>query len=895
MSTSCAACGAPIDPDAIFCSRCGLNLTTEFKAAAPMATVPDAIGRLGAALGERYAVERELGRGGMATVYLARDCKHDREVAIKVLHPDLAATIGGERFEREIRLAGKLQHPHILGMYDSGAADGLLYYVMPFVRGESLRDRIDRERMLPVDDAIRIALEVASALGHAHEQGVVHRDIKPENILLSGEHALVADFGIAKAATEAGEQKLTQTGMAIGTPVYMAPEQSSGDVVGPTADLYSLGCVLYEMLTGEPPFTGSNAMAIMARHLMEQPPSVRVVRNTVPEEVEDAIYFVLNKNPVDRPQTAMQFAQALGGAVGHTTTMRVMRATQTRRVPGPMTMQYEVPADLVAAPVPWYRQPTVALGAVLLVAVAAVGGWLATRGSPVAAATLGAEARRIAVLHFTDLSRDSSLGPVAEGLTTGLIQTLATSPSLTVISRDGIEPYRDASIGVDSIARALRVGFLVRGEVEPVRDSVRVTVRLDDGAGVRYGSGAITLAKDRVAGMADSLGTVAADLIRAQLGQELRVQTQRASTANQEAWLLAQRGLQEQRRAQALSRPEDGAEREATFARADSFLAVAEALDPRWSQSAAMRATLAYVHSRAVGGEPTLIRPLVETGIAHADRALERNPNDAEALEMRGTLRYWGFLTLPADEQRKEEALALAQADLERATQVNRMQASAYATLSAVYASVRGKSPTDILLAATTAFQVDEFHAAANLTFARAFNATYDLGNTAAAQDWCERYRARFPNEPRVLRCQLWMMTMPTAQNPNVDRAWVLADSIVRRASPRDSARMRLLGRILAAGVIVRAARGDAALLDSARRVVSRSLGDAVIDPSRELPYFGAFVLTAAGDGADAVRLLAEYIAANPLRAAALRDDPGWWFRSIAERPDYRQLVDRGR
>ncbi len=220
--------------------------------------------RLRVSIGDRYTIERELGRGGMATVFLARDVKHDREVAIKVLHPELSASIGAERFEREIKLAAKLQHPHILGLYDSGNADGLLYYVMPFVRGEALRDRLDREGMLPVEDALRITLEVCSALNYAHEQGIVHRDIKPENILLSGEHSLVADFGIARAANDASQQKLTQTGMAVGTPVYMAPEQSTGDPVGPTADIYSLGCMLYEMLAGEPPFTGPNAMAIMA-------------------------------------------------------------------------------------------------------------------------------------------------------------------------------------------------------------------------------------------------------------------------------------------------------------------------------------------------------------------------------------------------------------------------------------------------------------------------------------------------------------------------------------------------------------------------------------------------------------------------------------------------------
>ncbi|HEY0778291.1 MAG TPA: serine/threonine-protein kinase, partial [Gemmatirosa sp.] len=219
---------------------------------------------LAAALAGRYAAERAIGRGGMATVYLARDRKHERAVAIKVLRPELAASIGAERFLREIRVAATMQHPHVLGLYDSGEAGGLLYYVMPFVAGESLRDRMRRAGQLPVEEALRIAAEVADALAYAHGRGTVHRDIKPENVLLSEGHAVVADFGIARA-TAPGAERLTETGMALGTPAYMSPEQAAGDPgVGPSTDVYALGCVLCEMLVGEPPFTGPNGMAVMA-------------------------------------------------------------------------------------------------------------------------------------------------------------------------------------------------------------------------------------------------------------------------------------------------------------------------------------------------------------------------------------------------------------------------------------------------------------------------------------------------------------------------------------------------------------------------------------------------------------------------------------------------------
>ncbi|HEU5261101.1 MAG TPA: serine/threonine-protein kinase, partial [Gemmatimonadales bacterium] len=222
----------------------------------------DPLGLLRAALAGRYTIERTLGRGGMATVYLARDLRHQRAVAVKVLRPDLFDSSGRERFLREIEIAAGLQHPNILPLHDSGAADGLLYYVMPYVEGESLRDRLDRENQLPVDEALRIAREVAEALGYAHGHGIVHRDIKPANVLLSAGHALVMDFGIAHAISEAGGPQLTERGIAVGTPAYMSPEQASGrEAVDARSDLYALGCVVYEMLAGEPPFTGRTAQA----------------------------------------------------------------------------------------------------------------------------------------------------------------------------------------------------------------------------------------------------------------------------------------------------------------------------------------------------------------------------------------------------------------------------------------------------------------------------------------------------------------------------------------------------------------------------------------------------------------------------------------------------------
>jgi eukaryotic-like serine/threonine-protein kinase len=270
----------------------------------------------------RYSIERELGAGGMATVYLAHDVRHDRKVALKVLRPELSAILGAERFLAEIKTTANLQHPHILSLFDSGETEGTVFYVMPYVEGETLRDRIRREQQLPIDDAVRIALEVLDALEYAHRHGIVHRDIKPENILLHGGHAMVADFGIALAASKVeGGTRMTETGMSLGTPHYMSPEQAMGErVITGKADVYALGAVLYEMLTGEPPFTGQSAQAVFARVLTDEPRPLTLQRRTIPQHVAAAVHCALQKLPADRFASAAGFAAALSNPSYQTTT-----------------------------------------------------------------------------------------------------------------------------------------------------------------------------------------------------------------------------------------------------------------------------------------------------------------------------------------------------------------------------------------------------------------------------------------------------------------------------------------------------------------------------------------------------------------------------------------------
>jgi len=274
----------------------------------------DAITQLKESLSDRYEIEREIGAGGMATVYLARDIRHDRHVALKLLNPELGAVLGVERFLAEIKVTANLQHPNLLPLFDSGAADGLLFYVMPYVEGESLRARLEREKQLPIDEAIRISVAIANALDYAHSHGVIHRDLKPENILLQAGQPVIADFGIALAVSKAGGNRITQTGLSLGTPQYMSPEQATGDrVIDGRSDIYSLGAVTYEMLTGDAPHTGSTSQAIIARMLTEKPRSMRSSRAAIPEHVELAVQHALEKLPADRFSTAREFSEALLG------------------------------------------------------------------------------------------------------------------------------------------------------------------------------------------------------------------------------------------------------------------------------------------------------------------------------------------------------------------------------------------------------------------------------------------------------------------------------------------------------------------------------------------------------------------------------------------------------
>ena len=450
--------------------------------------VSDTAERLADALQGRYTVERELGQGGMAIVFLAHDLRHDRDVALKILRPELASDIGPDRFLREIKLAARLTHPHILALYDSGEAGDFLFYVMPFVDGESLRDRLDRERQLPVEDVVEITRQVGAALDYAHSREVVHRDIKPENILLHGGVAMVADFGIGKALSGAADTRtLTVTGTAVGTPAYMSPEQATGETeIDGRSDTYSLACVVFEMLGGEPPFTGSTVQAVITKRIVDLAPHVRALRN-VPEPMDEAICKALARETVDRFRTTMMFVEALAAAAQ---------------------------SGLYVSPVPEQRTepPT--------------------------------DAKSIAVVPFVNLSADPENEYFSDGMTEEIINAIAKVEGLQVASSTSSFALKGKEFDIPEIGRKLRVGSVLEGSVRKAGSRIRVAAQLINvDNGYHLWSETYDRELEDVFAIQDEISHAIVDVLKVRLkGKEERTPLVVQATENLEAYTLYLKG-----------------------------------------------------------------------------------------------------------------------------------------------------------------------------------------------------------------------------------------------------------------------------------------------------------------------------------------------------------------
>jgi eukaryotic-like serine/threonine-protein kinase len=842
-------------------------------------------------LSERYTIERELGRGGMATVFLATDAKVGRQVAIKVLHPELAAALGGDRFHREIQIATRLTHPNILPVYDSGEADGTLYYVMPFVEGESLRARLDRERQLGIDEAVRITCQIASALDYAHAGNIVHRDIKPENILIEAGQAVLADFGIARAVTSAADtEALTRTGMSLGTPAYMSPEQAMGERnLDGRSDQYALACVTYEMLTGQPPFSGPTMQALIARHIAEPAPLITTVRASVPDEVQDVILQALEKVPADRFATIGEFANALADAASMTMTAASRRATATRAARTTRTSRIAP-----RRPTAWSKkkQFMVAVAGVLLLGGSAAAGVWAwerpMRTSSEGSLADGLDPRRIAVLYFDDLSRDRSLAHAADGLTEGLIRELSQVPALKVVSSSGVAPYRDLQLSRDSIAHALRTGSLVEGSIEPLGKRVRVVARLIDGNSGDVQRASFELEPDQLIAGLDSLTQEVARLLRRRLGEEVRLRERRAGTSSARAWTLVQRAQRLRKEAENFAKADDQTRAGRALSQADSILALAERADSRWLEPIVARGWVALRRSQ-VERESGAV-PWAEAGSRHAARALEHAPANPEALALRGTLhfRLWELRVSP-DRSVLDTLLQSAKRDLEAAVAADPSLARANITLSHLYYQV--DDVPGALLAARRAYEEDAYLEEADRTLVRLFWGSLDLEQFAEARRWCGEGVRRFPRDYRFVQCQLWLMATP-AVPAEADRAWRLVALLDSVAPSAQRGFATAQGRILVAGALARAA-----LADSARSVL-RTTRDRItneIDPHQNLLSQEAYVRTLTRDYDAAIDLLKRYIAANPTHRFAEQAGTVWWWRELRAYPRWREIAQPSR
>ena len=824
---------------------------------------------------DRYRIERELGRGGMATVYLADDVRHDRKVALKFLSPELAASVGTERFLREVRLSASLHHPHILPVYDSGESTGAsgettLFYVMPYVEGETLRARIEREKQLPVDDAVRIASEVADALDYAHGRGIVHRDVKPENILLEGGHALVADFGIARPIGHTdGGATLTQAGVAIGTPSYMSPEQATADrSIDATTDVYSLGCVVYEMFAGQPPFTGPTADVVTRQHIAATPPPVTQYRPMAPQQLDAVLKRVLAKAPADRFRTAGEFAAALRQAAVAPT---MVHAPEDRTGAAVQARGWRIAVGVVAV-------------AIALVALVLARSWLqSSRGTPVP----GADAQRIAVLYFEDRSPDHGTAYLTNGFTESLIHELSDVPGLQVISANGVAPFRGRNTSLDSIGRVLRVGTIVSGNVRSVGDNLQLVVSMSDAnAGTEIGHSSFQVGRRDALALQDSLARQVSFFLRKRLGEQVAEVTSRAGTRNSAAWDVIQQGERASREIDTLLAAGDTA---ATLRRqviADSLFAEAATIDPTWIEPELRRGWLALDSRHISGLEKGAASIWTARALTHARNALALGPTNPEALQLRGTAHYFQYLlNIDAYPLTSDQLLAGAERDLRAASVAgNPRRPQALTMLSHLLA--RTSTPAEAHLAALRAYESDPYLEDASTVVWRLFTTALDLADHAEASRWCAEGYRRFSADPVFLECQIELLALK-ARPENLPGAWATLRKNVALYPPTEREFRRRRGEMLVAMALTRAG-----LTDSARAVALRArTDDPSIDPTREIAYFEVMLRNMLGDRGEALKRLALYLATNPADRANVAKDQTWWFNGLRDDARFKELV----
>ncbi len=806
-------------------------------------------------LTDRYEPRGALARGGMAAVFKARDLKHGRDVAVKVVHPAFIGALGREHFLREIAIAAHLHHPHIVPLYDSGETDGFLYYIMPYVEGRSLRDRLSREGPLPIAEARSVLRDVCDALTHAHSHGIVHRDIKPDNVLLTGHHALVTDFGVAKALTEATAQDGdTAAGVVLGTPTYMAPEQISGAGVDDRADIYAFGCLAYELLTGRPPFTGQSRAEILAGHLHRHARPVTELRSEISAELSALVMRCLEKRPDDRWQRSVELLDALTKPV----------------TAGRPLKRWLAGATIVAAGLVW----------AVLTMLPPSGPRRASQLSILSHPSLS-----IGVLPVRAASARGELEWVAQGLANQLPAALTTVAGLDVRPPESFTPLTGP---LDSVALERGINFFVRAALTRGRlDTVVVTVELIE-EGIRLARAGDVRAPLDSQSTVDNLTSQIVETLRPMLGGRVRERQLEAGTTSPVA--LQQRYRADHHRAELRARITGGDTSGAIAALnlAEASLIASERADSAWLAPRVARAALTGARALLVLFRPGptdhgAIRRIYDRGIAILDSALMLHPRDPATLAMRGRLRWERVVIGEAYPLSATAMTSAAEADLRSALAADTTLAQAAADLSQLLFEARGRYDEAARLA-EQAYRLDAYMEKTSEILDRLALSKLETGDDSAALRWCAEGLRRFPQNPAHRGCFLDVLAWGTrASSP--DSALAHYKEIEQRLGTRNvSAFAHYLVDV--AAVLARdSAPGSA---DSARRVLARAKAavPSTAHPGLrdELLALEAAVLYRLGDRGRADSLFAEFRLRDSLRAERL-----------AERRMLRGYVDRRR
>jgi serine/threonine-protein kinase len=833
-----------------------------------------------------FEIGESIGAGGMGVVYRARDIRLGREVALKFLLPSFGLAAGAEaRFLREARLVATLDHRNLCAVHEVGMSDdGRPFLAMTLYPGETLKARMTRDGPMPVSDVLAIARQVSDGLDCAHRAGIVHRDLKPGNIMLLPDGtAKILDFGLAKAK----DQSLTESGARFGTVSYMAPEQIRGETADARADLWALGVVLYEMLTARKPFGGEQDIAIAHAILHEAPVPLIVHRRDLSAAVEDLVLRLLQKNPAKRYATASELLSEIARV--DKADERNIESLGTRWRRARRTLDYRLGASRFVGRTRFVASVialTLIAGSAFMIAS------MPGSSSGIFRQQAALDPRRVAVLYFEDITPDQSLGYLASGLTESLIQELSVAPTIRVVARNGVRPFRDNPVSPDSIARRLSTGTIVEGTIQRSGDSLRVTAHIVDGStNTRVESTRIERRMGELFLLEDELAQQVAGLLRRRIGLEIRLRETAAETKSVRARDLVFRANEARDEAEALtsSGGVESARGLSLLRQADSLFEEAEEADRNWPGPVIGRGWVAYESGLRQGGERS--KEAFEGAIGHADRVLLRDSVNAPALELRGTARYSKMLRFPGNDSDFRLMLAGAEADLKRAVAIEPALASAWGTLSRVHVA-RG----DLATAerdARKALSMDAYLRDAPRILWGIYRASLMADSMANAWRWCQRGGREFPRNPQFIDCRVTLMAEDRRTTPDPKLAWNLVAE-GERIEPQDRATasgrtyLPTFRRMMAAVVSARAGQKD-----SARAVAARARAfvgnDRVL--STDLKYDDAFLQVALGDEPAALRLLSEYLTERPSLANLVSKHHRW--SPLQDNGDFHELIRR--